>query len=354
MGSGTKARTEPYRYAIDSRSLDAALDRLSLVAAETAATARAELAVSLEPLRNSTPDQRAWSASRLTARGFPVELAVTSASAELRTVVEVVPPEADRRQAFPTALRLAERFGSDSWCRKTERLLEEHQAEFAPRFGAWLGSRHHNHATRHKVYVEVSPDQQRVWALIDHLAPEARHVIGGIGSVRFIGLRLDRPQAVELYLRPPRLRAEQFRVCLVRAGLTERAEATLEAMAIDSGRSQPIDGLSLSADQNEIKAIAGFTFAHRRHGSDGCVRRAVSARAADERWASADIYAALVEPIPEQLPMPSNRPLRPREPPFHTVLSEVAAVGSASIEHHVGLAPPPQIRQTNQPLGTQP
>src|SRR5687768_6043816 len=98
--------------ATGERPLAALLNRAATVHPAQAERARRELDVTLEATRTSQIGELAWRASCLTPSRYPVEVAVTSASAELRTVVDVVAPEGDRRAALTTALELAGAFGS--------------------------------------------------------------------------------------------------------------------------------------------------------------------------------------------------------------------------------------------------
>jgi hypothetical protein len=300
--------------------------------------ARRELAASLEPTRQSSVGALAWRASCLTPSRFPVEIAFTSARAELRTVVEVIAPEDNRTTAFDVALGLAGEFGSAGPDPGARRALQRHLQTFTPRFGAWLGSRHQAGSSRHKVYVEVDGDQGAAWRLVDVLAHDARRVIGGLGAVRFVGLPLDRSDVVEIYLRPPELDADALHACLGRAGIGDLAGPMVAAMAgaTPDRPSRSLDGrnhgVSVSCVDGRTVAVAGFTFAHQRYRRDHHVREWMLSIARCEGWASCDMYEAASRPL--GLPRPQGRP-------WHTALSEVAAVGSASIEHHVGLAPPP-------------
>ncbi|WP_309065919.1 hypothetical protein [Microbacterium sp.] len=313
------------------------LERIGGVRPLHAERARAELDISLGGLRRSATGALAWESSCLTPDRHPVEFAVTSATDEVRTVVDVVPPEADRRGAVDEAVRIAALFGSTGLPAGVAELLHRHQRGFTPRFGAWLGSRHTAAATRHKLYVEVDPAAERGARLAAAVAPQAWHVLAGTGPVRLIGLALDGSDAVELYVRPPYTDTALLQTLAGRAGLTRLASALAAAtVGTDDAAAGRNHAVSVATAGPSVVAVAAFTFAHQRFRRDHRVRDAVLARARVERWPSAELYAAASLPLAH--PAPLRRPL-------HTALSEVALAGAPTIVHHVGMAPPPESRR---------
>ena len=314
------------------RALDALLDRVAGRRPEHAGRARRELVRTLAATRASAVGDLAWQASCLTPTRFPVEVAVSSARDELRTVVDVLAPEADRTLALPTAIDWAVRFWSEAPESRTVALLHDHQREVPLRFGAWLGSRHSAQSTTHKLYVELDPVPERAWRLLDALVPDARRVLAGVGRLRFLGLVLDPSAAVEVYLRPPILDEATLRACMGRAGLAGSAEALLAAMADGGTLAGRNHALSVSFVGGRAVAAAGFTFAHHRYRRDHRVRERVLNLARSEGWPSAAQYEAVSRPLAEP---------RPLARPVHTALSEVVATGTPGVVHHVGLAPPP-------------
>lgn len=309
------------------------LDRVAAVRPEHAARARAELDVSLAGLRGSAAGPLAWESSCLTPTRYPIEFAITSASDEARTVVDVIAPEADRRTAMDEADRIARSFGSVGLAAETAGPLRRHQRTFAPRYGAWLGTRHTASSSTHKLYVEVDPDPARARALLKALAPEAWRVLAGAGPVRFIGIGLDSPHAVEVYARPRYTDGDLLRILAARAGLAALADPlATAAMGPDDAGAGRNHAVSVATVEGHVTAVAAFTFAHHRLRHDHRVRESVLTRAATERWASERLYAAASAPL--ALPAPMRRPL-------HTALSEVALAGAEQIVHHVGMAPPP-------------
>ena len=295
--------------------------------------ARRELEVTLRATRASKIGELAWRASCLTPSRYPVEVAVTSARAELRTVVDVVAPEGDRGTAFATALDLADSLGAPGLPPDARRLIDAHQRGLPLRFGAWLGSRHDLAGTRHKVYVETGA-QADAWRLVDELAPDARRVLSDLGPIRMLGLPLDGSGSVEVYVRPSELHAETLGACLGRAGLEHFAARMSAAMA--GGTAAELRGrnhvVSAFVRGGAVVAVAGFTFAHQRHRHDRRVRDRMLDLAVTERWPSLGLYESVSRPL--AAPRPMRRPL-------HTALSEVATRGADTLEHHIGLAPPP-------------
>jgi len=314
------------------RALTELLERVAVRHPQISARARAELDDTLSATRGSAIGESAWHASCLTPSRYPVEVAFTSARAELRTVVDVVAPEDDRRGAFDAVVDTAERFGAIRPRGRTTAALRAHHAAGALRFGAWLGSRHTEAGTRHKLYAELAPDQPDAWRMLDLLAPRAREVVGGTGAVRFVGLPLDGGDVVEVYMRPPWLDADLLAAVLSRAGIPDATPSLVAAMTAGDpqGLAGPNHCLSATFAGDDVVAVAGFTFAHHRYRRDHRVRAAVLQRAAREGWPSHGLYAAASAPL--AVPRPLRRPV-------HTALSDVA-LAAGGIEHHVGLAPP--------------
>ena len=340
----------PTRDAVEA-PLWALLDRVEDVWPIEVARARDELEVTLAGLRSSAVGPLAFGASCLTATRWPVEVAFSSDAAELRTTVDPLTPEADRTAAISVAERLAVGRGATGLPARTAALLHDHQRGMPLRFGAWLGSRHtasasaDKPASAHKLYVEVDPE--RVWSVLDELAPDAGRVLGGAGPVRLVGLALDGSDGIEVYVRPPRTNDDLVRAVLGRAGLAEAADGMCRALA-GTGRAlgargagrdpggRGLDGrnhgLGVACAGGAVVAVAGFTFAHQRFRRDHRVREQVLAAARAEGWTSGEAYAAASAPL--------RHPLRLRRP-VHTLLSDVAVRGRATLIHHVGLAPPP-------------
>ena len=324
--------------AVGERFLIEALDRAADVAPAAVDAARRELDDSLAATRRSALGELAWSASALTPSRFPVEIAVTSASPELRTTVEVVAPEDDKAAALGRAIELAEQFGAVGLVASHRLAMERHQRALVLRFGAWLSSRHNAGSTRHKLYAEVAADRSDAWALVDRLAPAARRVLGGVGPVRFLGMPLDGSAGIEVYVRPPTLDPFLLAAVLGRAGLRHGAERLNAAMSgtaeqSDRGFDGPNHGVSVSiGDDGNVVAVAAFTFAHHRWGRDHRVRRRILELATAEVWPSADLYARLSAPLAVATPL-----IRP----YHVALSEVMSTARDAVEHHVSLAPMP-------------
>lgn len=317
--------------------LDSALDRIGTVAPEQVRRARRELMQSLAATRSSVLGPAAWCASALTPARFPVEIAFTSASDELRTVVDVIAPEHDRRAALPVAVELAQEHGALGLDASLARRVRRHQRTFEPRFGAWLGSRHGHDRSRHKLYVEVAPESGDAWALIDELAPAVRAHSGGLGHIRFVGIALDGSGRLEVYLRPSVIDEYDVLALLGRCGLDHLA-ADMIADLGGADEQHPHRrlvtrnvALSLALGGGDIGAVAAFAFAHHRHGRDHAVRAHVLATARADRWPCTEMYAQLSAPC--ATPVPLRRP-------WHAALSSVAARGASALERHVGMAPP--------------
>lgn len=315
------------------------LDRVARVRPTPSERARSELAVSLAALRDSVVGELAWEASCLTPSRFPVEVAFTSVSDELRTVVDVLAPESERARALDEADRVARLFGSAGLPPALRALVLSHQRRTALRFGAWLGSRHDPDRTLHKVYVEVDRDPERAHALAAAIAPAATRALAGIGAVRLVGIGLDAPHAVEVYARPPFADADAIRALAARGGVAHLADALAAA-----GRGEEAAGrnvvVSVAVVEDRVVAVSAIAFAHALMGRDGRVRARILAQALAEGWPSASLYAAA------SAPLCASAPLRR---PVHTALSAVAAPDAGEIAHHVGMAPPPAHPRPGHP-----
>ena len=90
----------------------AALDRVRSALPAEVTVARASLGDVLRGTSGSALGSAAWSVCGLTPTGYPVELGVTSAAAEVRWVAAVLAPEDDPGHALDVALGLAGRRGA--------------------------------------------------------------------------------------------------------------------------------------------------------------------------------------------------------------------------------------------------
>jgi hypothetical protein len=318
------------------QALAALLARVADGHPDLAHGAAAELERTLQATRRSAVGPLAWQASCLTATGAPLEVAVTSARTELRTTVDVLAPEDDRRGALDECLRLAAAFGSDGADAGALALLRRHQRTGVLRWGAWLGSRHRaDGTTRHKLYVELVSDPVAARAVVDSLAPSAGRVLPPAPRLRFVGLPLDGGAGVEVYARPGPFDAADAAAVVGRAGFPLGAATKLLTAAGLSwpGGDRPTRNaaMSVAADGDDISAVALFTFTHARFGRDSRARRRLLAAADAGSWPSAELYAAISRPLAAATG--AGRPC-------HTVVSDVVTA-AGDVERHIALAPPP-------------
>ncbi len=325
--------------AVGERFLIEALDRAADVAPAAVDAARRELDDSLAATRRSALGELAWSASALTPSRFPVEIAVTSASPELRTTVEVVAPEDDKAAAFGRAIELAEQFGSVGLVASHRLAMERHQRALVLRFGAWLSSRHDGPSTRHKLYAEVAADRSRRLGAGRSAGARQRDACSA-ASARCASSGCPSTAARASRSTSARRRSIPILLAAVlgRAGLGHGAERLNAAMSgaaehASRGFDGPNHGVSVSiGDDGNVVAVAAFTFAHHRWGRDHSVRRRILELATAEVWPSADLYARLSAPLAVATPL-----IRP----YHVALSEVMSTARETVEHHVSLAPMP-------------
>lgn len=146
------------RAADDVEILHPALDRaLGAFPEPIAARAAHALRVVLHD-RVATDGTRAWSSSRLTGDGFPVEFGFSTTDDRLRYTVEPGHSSADPRSRLDIAIGLLESLASSGLPADVIAACRRMHSLGRLSYGAWLASRHGLVDDEYKIYVEM-PDR---------------------------------------------------------------------------------------------------------------------------------------------------------------------------------------------------
>jgi hypothetical protein len=132
-----------------------AIGLISKEAPLSAERAEAALNFVLEGVYASPWQEVAWTFSRLTGDGFPVEFTFSSVDESIRYTTEVAGPEVDESERLDYALRHLAYLGAPQLSETVNGLLHNIQ-KFGPlRYGTWIGGRHGPANDSFKIYVEV-------------------------------------------------------------------------------------------------------------------------------------------------------------------------------------------------------
>ncbi|MEH6415755.1 hypothetical protein [Pseudomonas sp. CGJS7] len=254
----------------------ATLQRLRAVLPAQADAAQTMLGRVLAPLHGSCWPEVAWSFSRLTNTGLPVEFAWTSREAAVRWTAEVAAPEvAEHERLAQAAQALDWRGDLSEWF--------AHQRQGRLKFGAWASARHGD-GLASKLYVDLPEGR---------LPERWRQAHPALDSAlmfwRMCGVNPD--GSVECYARANELDLNGLRG-LARATLGDAEPMSRRLMQVlpadDLPRPSGIS-LALSAD-GQVRALTWFTFAKAIFRDDA----QVSARLRGlGEGASAQVYEAL-------------------------------------------------------------
>lgn len=281
-------------------ALNRALDSFSASTRQRAATA---LRAALRE-RVQTDGERAWTSSRLTGDGFPVEITFTTADNRLRYTVEPASVYQSPRSRVQTAFQLINALDSHVVPDEVITVLKRIQDQGTLQFGAWLGGRHTDEDSEHKIYVEV-PD-------------------GETGSVAIAGLPFAYPQPAlpdrdvtlrmiaysptsrqwEMYFRVKSLAPYHLPRILAPAKLNERSEELLcfvsEAYGHPLRERLPGESVGVSytlrAEDHTPQSVTLFFFARVFWGGDARIRHRVSTLAKQLNWDDTR-YQQLTSPL---------------------------------------------------------
>lgn len=233
----------------------------------------------------------AWSGSRLTMHGLPVEFAFDSGDQALRYCVEIADPCADAGMRLQQALAALRRVGADAIETQVLEQFANLQKGCALRFGAWVGGRHTATSDRYKLYVEVPPTQAaRAHEWSERLAgpltlPGGQRFRAGLIGYDIARRRLEfyyhardlLPTAVPLLLRRVSMqrRAGEL-LCFLRRAYRFSHTGRLPSRDVGFSYSVPLDGGST--------AFSIYFFCLSLFGGDGNARRRILQLASAEKW----------------------------------------------------------------------
>ncbi len=256
-------------------------------AAEDAETALGALVEVLRPVMGSSWPEVAWTSGRLTATGYPVELAWASRDAAIRWTCEVAGPETPEADRLALAARAA---GVDvaPW--------EEVQRGRHLRYGAWLGERRSGGVRRSKVYLELPAGRLAPGPWLG-ASGDLAHDVGDV-TWRMTGVNDD--GSVELYARVADLSWDGLGAAARLVGDGGALQDLVGRLVHGPGRprlglSGP-SGLSLVLSPSGAPAaLTWFTIAKWVWPDDAAVSAAVlrSLGSVDAPAASCDLYRAL-------------------------------------------------------------
>ena len=245
----------------------------------------------------------AWSFSRLTGDGFPLEFTLSSLDATVRYTAEVAGPEVAEVERLPCALELIDRLGGVVPAAHITRLLHQVQAAWPLSYGAWIGGRHDHFGDRFKVYVEVPRTGMReaqdlVRATIAHQPlpnlsnPEFRLIGYEPGEKRF-----------ECYFQIDRLETWELERLMGQAGLAERKTSLLNLLAESYHRpvqsTIPDENLGFSFSYSLAggpTVFSFFTYARSVFGSDANIRLRLLELGKEKGW-NFQTYEQLTAPL---------------------------------------------------------
>jgi hypothetical protein len=223
----------------------------------------------------------AWSSSRLTGDGFPVEFGFTTLDDRLRYTAEPGRAGDDRRRRFDAVNGLLGVLGSPPLPADLAEGLRRMQARGPLLYGAWLGGRHGADGDEFKVYAEAPaadspgaaggglPFELPCPRLPDR-TPELRMVAFTPGSAR-----------CECYYRVRALEAHHLPRVLAPGGANDRSGEVLSALAavhdfpLADQLPGPSVGVSYSfpASGDGPRVVTLYFFARSLWGSDARTRR---------------------------------------------------------------------------------
>ncbi len=255
--------------------IEATLQRLQAVAPVTAEAARRWLETVLDPLSTSAWPDMAWSFSRLTNTGMPIEFAWSSRDAAVRWTAEVDAPEIDNAQRLSQAASLL------PWSIELQPWLRAQQ-NAKLKYGAWLGGRH-NPDTATKLYVEL--DSGASFPGCDtHPLLRSSELLW-----RMAGLNADGSR--EYYARGPTLDLHQIDA-MAQMVVSDSADFVALVKMLTSGHDLPRpSGISLVlASDGKPLAFTWFTFAKAIFRDDDAVSACLRSYATGD---AANMYTAL-------------------------------------------------------------
>lgn len=240
-------------------------------------------------------DHGAVFTSTLTGDGLPLELAFSTAVADVRYTLDFVHVEATARLAYLNKL-LSVR--SRRVIPPKNYSIPDQATTSNLKYGAWLGCRHSSTGTRHKLYIEACP-QMNVTRSSQH------DHIRQYGKLCMLGLQ-PYSGSVEYYYRCPHLEGWQVdRICRDLGGprvdvgfINEKISEAYGRKIIGQYPSQNT-GISLAFCGDDCVGISLFFFARTILGGDLRARTKILSLADKYAWDLA-CYEAMTRPLTER------------------------------------------------------
>jgi hypothetical protein len=317
------------------RDTERVLDAVACRSARAAARADVALQRMLRDIEASPCPDHAWTTSRLTGDGYPVEFTFATRDDAIRYTVAPWPDEPPRARLALACDVICELGSHPVPEDVADALLQLSVGSDEPEHGAWVGGRHADDEAapdRFKLYVQAVAGAEPGPALARVPAPvlEAREV-----QLRLYGYEPGR-NVHERYFHAPGLRRYEVRPLLRSAGLEHRTQELVELVSHCCGR--PIGeripggsvGFSLAGPLEQPAAVFTlFVFARALWGGDRRIRLALARLALERGWAL-DTYQRASEPL-------AGRDVYAT---YHGMAGFVVE-GEKPIDVAIGLRPPP-------------
>ncbi len=249
----------------------------------------------------------AWSFSRLTGDGFPIEFTLSSLDATIRYTAEVAGPEVAEAERLQRALELIDRLGGAVPVAYITKLLHRVQTTGTLSYGAWIGGRHDRFGDRFKVYVEVPRTGMReAQYLVREMIADQPLPNLSDSEFRLIGYEPEEKR-FECYFQIDRLETWELERLMCQAGLAERQTSLLNLLAQSYNRPMqstiPDENLGFSFSFS----LAGgptifslFTYARSVFGSDANIRLRLLKLGEEKGW-NFQTYEQLTTPLAHRM-----------------------------------------------------
>lgn len=279
------------RVLADKGAQHPAIDRALSAFPEDSARRAAAALEKMMYERIATDGERAWSSSRLTGDGFPVEFTFTTADDLLRYTVEPASLHVTPQRRFDTAIRLINSLGPFAIAEDMIAALRTTQNHGDLCYGSWLGGRHGPDHNEYKIYVET-PDadtacdalEARLFAFPKPSLPDR------VANLRMIAY-LPASQQWEVYFRVKSMAPHHIPRVLAPCGLDARAGELLSYITSAYGYSLgdrlpgPSVGVSYSMRSPEnLQSITLFFFARVLWGADARIRKEFGRLSRKQGW----------------------------------------------------------------------
>jgi hypothetical protein len=259
----------------------------------------------LGAVRQSCWPDIAWRFSMLTADGFPLEFAFSSADEEVRFTSEVAGPELPNDLRLDRAESALATLGAGRLPADISSLLRDVQRGAKLRYGAWIGARYSATGERYKLYVEVPDNSELTDKLVCRLFGAEPLIPGRTTALRMIGYDVA-SSSLEFYFGCKHLEPWELGLLLRRAGVGDGEAELLDLVEQATGRSVrsclpgPDVGFSLSTARGlDKKVFSLFFHAGAVFGGDGSIREHALRLARGRQW-KLGVYERLSEPLSKE------------------------------------------------------